>query len=107
MHPIIANLFKKRGIKDTAELSPDEKEDYRRWESILSAGEVTVASITEFIKQQLRIVDGQMKNLDNTPQKTERLVLLRAVYSTLFEAITAPKVEREALEKYLNDLLHK
>jgi len=66
---------------------------------------MSVEKIRDFCQAQLDIIKGQMKGIDNTPQKNERLTTYFNIYSTLVDLINSPQVERESLEKYLTQLL--
>lgn len=105
MYHLLEKLLKKRGIKTLTELSEEESEDFDRWNKVLSEGEITVEKIIEFCKNQVNLIENQWKNMDNSQAKNERLILLHTVYKTILEAITAPKVEKERLESYLQQLL--
>jgi len=102
---ILTQLLKKRGIKDTTELSNEEKRDFDRWNQILSKGEMSVEKILEFCKNQKQVIENQWTNLDNDAIKNERLVIQHTIYSKLIAAIVSPQSEREALEKHLQDLI--
>lgn len=84
---------------------PSEKQQFDKWESILSGEGVTLEKVSEFCKAQVESIELQWKNLDNAPQKNERLIIAHTIYSTLLKTIKAPEVERVELEKYLNDLI--
>lgn len=105
MPPILQKYLHKLGISSIMDLHDDEKKDFDRWEKILSEGEVTVDKILDFCKAQVILIENQWKNLDNTGNKNERLILLHTVYSTIATLIRSPQTERENLEKYLNTLL--
>ena len=106
MHLLLSKLLQKRGIKDIEELSKEEKEWFDVKERILSQpDEITIKDFEKFCKLQLSAVEEQWKNLDNSSQKNERLILLHNVYSSIIKAITASKLERGILEDYLEQLL--
>ena len=104
MHNLLQRLLEKKKI-DIAELAPEEKETYDKWERILSEGEITVDKISRFCESQLGIIETQLKNFDNPPQKNERLVIYFNIYRALENLISSPQSERESLEKYLRQLL--
>ena len=107
MHILLSNLLKKRGIPNTDALSKEEKEWFEEKEKILAlSDEVTVKDFIKFCQSQLNIIEDQWKNLDNSTQKNERLIILHTVYSTILKATTASRVERELLEDHLTQLLH-
>jgi len=105
MHKLLEQLFKKRKITSVNELTPEEAQQFDDWQKILSEGEMSVDKIKQFCGLQLGIIKGQMKNLDNTPQKNERLTTYFNIYDALITLINSPQSERESLEKYLNQLL--
>lgn len=106
-HSLLEKLLKKRGIESIAELKTGEgKEEFDQWNKILSSeGEVTVSKIREFCESQKKIIEGRWRDLDNSKEKNERLILLHTVYSAIIEAISIPQKQREELEKYLQQLL--
>jgi glutamyl-tRNA reductase len=115
MNSLLAKLLDKRGIKNINELRvdnelrehgiKDELGQFEEWNRILSEDPITTDKIAQFCQAQLKIIENQWKNLDNSKEKNERLILLHTVYSTLKELISAPATEREQLEKYINQLL--
>ncbi len=105
MHPKLEKYLQKIGVKNSNELSEEEKQTFDEWKGILSGGQVTVDKIKQFCTEQIKVIEGQWKNLDNSPQKNERLILLHTVYSTLSDLITSPEADRERLEKQLDQML--
>ena len=105
MHGLIAKLLQKKKINDIRELTPDEKETFDKWDRVLSEGEMTIEKILEFCKKQIKIIEGQYINPDNSEKKDIYLKASLSVYTNLTRAIKAPKAEKEALEKYLNQLI--
>ena len=80
-----------------------EKDQFEHWEKTLSEEAVTVEVVEKFCKAQVGIIEKKWEDLSNA--HNERLVIAHTIYSAILKAIKAPKVEREALEKYLNQLL--
>lgn len=105
MHTLLEQLLKKRGIKSVEQLTPEEGEQFDKWQKILSEGELTVDKIKEFCQVKMNIIKTQLKDTDNTPEKNERLVIYFNIYDTLITLLNSPQAERESLEKYLNQLL--
>ncbi len=99
-------LFKK-GIKSVKELEPEERETFEHWQGILSKGDVTVDSIKQFCENQVKAIELKWRDLDNSPGKNERLIILHTIYSTLLAVITAPAIEKENLERYLEEQVKK
>ena len=105
MHQLLEKLLTKRKITNVNELTVEEAEQFDYWQKILSEGEITVEKIGNFCQSQMDIIKGQMKGIDNTPQKNERLTIMFNIYDSLITLISSPAAERESLEKYLNQLL--
>jgi len=105
MHKILEDLLTKRGVKIES-LSPDEKRDFERWNSTLDEGDITVEKISNICQQQIKIIEGKWKDLDNSNQKNERLIIMHTVYKTILSMIKAKAEERKRLEAYLTSLLH-
>ena len=105
MHSLLEKLLKKRGIVSVNDMDLDEKDQFDNWQKTLSGGEMSVEKIKDFCETQLSIIKKQMKDIDNTPGKNERLTMCFNIYSTLVDLISSPQAERETLEKYLTQLL--
>ena len=106
IHSLLSKLLQKRGIPNTESLSKEEKEWFTEKERILSANdEITVEDLKKFCQAQISLIEEQWKNLDNTTAKNERLITFHTVYSVMLKALSAPKVERELLEKHLEQLI--
>ena len=105
MNTLLEKLFRRRGIKDTTVLDTGEQKTYDNWQYILSGNEVTVDRIKEFCKLQLSVIEAKFKELDNSPDKNQRLIISHNIYRALVDCIEKPNMERENLEKYLHSLL--
>lgn len=106
MHLLLSKLLQKRGIENKEQLTKEEKEWFEEKDKILSlADEITVKDFEVFCKNQLNLIEDQWKNLDNSTVKNERLILLHNVYSSILKAVNAPKLERQVLEEYLQQLV--
>ena len=104
MHTLLQRLLQKRNV-DPKELSPEEKQDFDRWESKLQGKDMSVETIVGYCKAQLSSIEALWENLDNSREKNERLILLHTVYSKLIHMVEANEKEREQLEKYLDELI--
>lgn len=106
MHGLLQKILQKRGIKDIRDLTKEERDTFDRWQSILSEGEITVEKIKLFCQQQIKIIENQYTNPDNSEKKDNYLKACLAVYSALLGIIETPQqVERQALIKYLQQLI--
>lgn len=102
---ILSKILGKRGIKDASELSAEEQETFNQWKKTLAEEPISLESIKEFCEYQLVVIQQGFKDLDRSPQKTERLVLLHGVYSAIRDLISNPQVAKESLVKYLTTLI--
>ena len=106
MHALLSKLLNKRGIENVEALSKEEKEWFDEKQRILSQpDEITVEDFKRFCRSQLDLIEVQFKNLDNSSQKNEWLIILHTVYSSILKVATASKTERELLEDHLTQLL--
>ena len=113
MLEILSKLLNKRGITK-AQLSSEalipggisEKDQFEKWEKVLSGEEVTVESIKQFCEGQKKKIEMQWKGFGNDTQKNERLIVAHTIYSAILEVTDAKKVERESLEQYLNQIIN-
>ncbi len=105
MISILSKLLKKRGIQNVEELSSEEREKFDSWQKILSSGEITVDKIKEFCYNEIKRIESQWKDLNNSHEKNQRLIIMHTVYKQLSILIDSPKTERESLEKYLQSLI--
>ena len=105
MNFLLEKLFKKKGIVDASKLDESEKATYDSWQRTLSEGDMSVDKIQAFCKQQLSIIEGKFKEMDNSAEKNQRLIVSHNIYRALVDTIEKPKNEREQLERYLQSLL--
>lgn len=105
MHQAIEKLLQKRGIKSIEELTSEEKMQFDEWQKVLTKEKVTIPSLAVFLNVQKSIIETQFGDIANSLEKNSRLVLQHAIYSKLIRFIDSEKIEKEALEKYLTDLV--
>ena len=104
MNSLLQKILKKRGIEDVTKLTPEEAAIFDRWEKTLAVEEVTVEKIALFCMNQIGLIEAQMRNLDNTVEKNNRLVIAHSTYRALLGLIEGKNSEKESLEKYLISL---
>lgn len=102
---ILTRLLEKKGIKSPEELTPEERVDFDNWKKVLSKEDIKLSDVEEFCASNIRNIEAKFKDLDNSKEKIERLVLLHSVYSSMKNLINSPRAEREQLENYLTQLL--
>lgn len=106
MHSLLQRIFEKRGIKDTKELSTEERQAFDRWEGVLSGqGDITLEKLAVFMRGQQKLLERNWRDLKSKRSENERGTLVHMIYGVLLEVIEGPKAERAALEKYLMGLL--
>ena len=100
----IDKLLSKRGIENEDDLSEEEQSTLQRYKAILSGEKISVENIKTFCQTQVNLI--QTKFADNP--RTDDDVYLKAclhVYLNIIKAIEAPELEREILEKHLEQLV--
>ena len=105
MTGLLAKLLDKWGIKDVKDLSAEEKATFDNYEKVLSKETLTLEDMGNFLGQQLGIIEGKWRDHNIEQAKKAELLPYHTTYKALKDALTAPQVEREALEQYLNQLI--
>lgn len=105
MKGLLSRLLEKRGIKDPAELTVEERADFERWRGLLDKEEITVADLSAFLSDQLALIERQFGDVTSSPDKARNLALVHSVYRSLRDFANSKKTEREVLIKYLQSLL--
>lgn len=104
MHKSLEKLMGQKGL--TLEtLSDEEKKDFDRWNKVLSNTKITTENIRDFCVLQKELIESQWSDINNSTQKNDRFVLMHTIYSKIARITEADKVERESLERYLNQLI--
>jgi len=101
---LIDLILKKRGVKPE-ELDEEEKQTIEGWRKILAADEIGLDEVTQLCSGAIDNIEAQFRDLDNTKEKIERLVLQHSIYSTIKSVIESPKAQREQLVAYLQTQL--
>lgn len=105
MKEILNKILAKRGLK-LEDLDKEEKQTFYQWDKVLSKDELTVDDIKEFCKAQCAIIENKWKTYDTDRDKKAEMIPYHVVYKTLLAVTESPKVEREGLERNLNQLLN-
>lgn len=103
---LITKLFEKKGIKTIADLKPDERAEYDRWQVIMDGAEITVQKIKAFCKAQVTILQEQFSSPENSDKKDAYLKASLHIYTTLLKVIEAPEKEKADLERHLVGLIN-
>lgn len=102
---ILSLILKKRGIESETDLSAEEKAEFEQWKKVLGKKEIDIKDLAAFCEAQIRLIKAQLDDLERTPEKTDRLVLLLGVYEKILGLIQSPEKEKEQLVTYLQGLL--
>ena len=99
----LSKLFAKRGIKDTSELTQEERAVYDNYAKVLSKDELTIEALRQFLNSQVAVIEGKWR--DHGFDHKADLIPYHSCYKAILEALDAPRMERENLERYLTSLL--
>ena len=102
---ILTKLLEKRKIKDVNELDKEERQQFDDWQKILSKEELTIDDVKKFCETQLEIIENKWKDYDIPQAKKAEWITAHTIYKTLLQIIESPKVGKEQLEQYLNELI--
>ena len=105
MHPYLTKLLAKRKIADKESMTGEEKEVFENYERVLSKEELTLEDLKVFLNQQIGAIEAKWRNYDVSEKQKADLIPYHTCYKTLLGAISSPMAEREALEKYLEQLI--
>lgn len=101
MNNILSKLLQRKGIKTVDELSPEEKQTFALYETILARKEMTLADLKEFLGAQISIIENKWRDLGHSADKKAEMIPYHTVYKVILQAIDAPQAERQALEQVL------
>ena len=104
MNKFLSRYIEGKAI-DLAKLSPDEKVTLDQWENTLAQEPVTIESLTEWLEHRKAGVGETLGDLDNSPEKIQKLVIWQSLIGLIIKLVHAPKAEREALEIHLQSML--
>ena len=102
---ILSRFLEKRKIKDVNELDKEERQQFETWQKILSKEELTIDDVKKFCEAQCDLIENKWKDYDIPQAKKAEWITAHTIYSTLSQIMESPKVGREQLEQYLNELL--
>ena len=107
IHSILNKLLEKRGIKNINELDSEEKLTFENWNRVLSKEQLTLEDIKNFCTQQVSIIESKWSDLTMDEAKKKDLIPYHVCYKNILKVVDSPKIQREALEKNLLQLLEK
>lgn len=105
MHELLKKALDKAGVDNVSQLTEEEKLDYDRYAKVLDKPDLSLDDVLTFCRAQKTLVESQFGNLDDSPQKRDRLLTLHFVYSKVVWFIMGDKAERQAVERELTDLI--
>ncbi len=103
---LITKFFEKKGINTIADLKPEERQEYDRWQAIMDGTEVTVEKIKIFCDVQIKLIEERFATGETTDKQDAFLKASLHVYLNLLKAIKAPELERKDLERHLSNLIN-
>lgn len=114
MNPILEKYLKKIGIDGADKLDkkplgpglPSERDDFIKWQKILTAKDITMEDLVDFMEGRLKNALKEIANPDNSSKKDAKLKAEITIYNALSGLIKSPKVAKEQLEKYLEQLIN-
>jgi len=104
MHNVLSQLLERRGIKDTTELTEEERQDFANWQQILGEEDVSIKGLLGFIESEIAHTQSEFKDLDRTTEKTERIGMKLGIFITIRDLINSKEKEREGLIERLTNL---
>lgn len=102
---LLSKLLEKRGIDKVEDLAPEERAVYEKWRVVLTGETVSVESIKEFCKSQIRLIEDKIAS-QQTLDSQMYLAPCLHVYLNLLKAIEAPEAERANIERHLTQLIN-
>lgn len=106
MQSILARLLKKRGVESVDKMTPEEKLTFVQYEAVLSKKELTLEDLKIFLTQQIQKIESKWADMTLGSVQKAELIPYHTVYRTLLQTISAPEVERVALEKVLTQMIN-
>lgn len=103
---LLNKLFEKKGIKNEAELTNEEKITYDNYRRILNKEVLEVADIQHFLESQIDLIETKWRSYESKLSDKAELIPYHTVYKSLLQAIRSPMAEREALEVFLNQQIN-
>lgn len=104
MHQLLDRLLKHRGIGSPLELNPEERATFDEYQSVLSKEELTLEDVKQFCASQVEIIEAKWTDYALESERKSELLPYYTVYKSILNAITAPKLMREAVEQQLIQL---
>lgn len=104
MHHLLSQLLEKWNISNVEQLTPEEKQTFDQWRSILN-DEVTVDTIAEFCTRQQKLIESKWKEMYRDRAHDSYLTDIHAVYGNIRHLIEADKGQRAQLEQELEKKL--
>lgn len=106
MNPL-DKFLRKVGVKSYSDLNAEEKETYKQWEMVLSGRKLTDDEVKNFLHRELDEAIVRLTEVDLTKEgEIFRKVEVRFIKKIL-NFLDMPRVEKEMLEKNIENLIEK
>lgn len=102
---ILDKLLKKRGIEHIEELSQEERVQFDNWNRVLSKETLKLEDIETHCKNEVKKIQDKFKDSRNVEDDRFYKACLH-VYLNILALFEADQVQRESLEKHLNQILN-
>ena len=99
--PIVRKFLEKKGVKDYFDLSAEEREVLRGWETTLSGKKLTDDDTKVFWSQTIEKIMDELENPENSPQKDIFLKAQLGLVRKLKRFLDSPEVEQRMLAQQL------
>lgn len=98
---ILEKLLKKLNVSEFSQLSPEEKDTYRKWDEILSGRKLTDEDVRTFLDAELE--DVQLKLVSTTHStRTDMFLKMKLEFIRKVKVfLNTPEIEKKVLEKQL------
>lgn len=105
MNEILKKYLKKIGVTSYEELTSEEKETYREWETSLAGRKLTDQDVQEFLNTELGVAVSRLTDVD---LKIEDAIFRKVEVRMIKKIITflnMPAMEKQLIEKQIQSKL--
>ncbi len=104
MKKLLDQYLYKLGLSDYDDLSPEEKETYRTWETSLTGRKITDADVQEFFEREKFDVEKKIV-LDNSPKLDTFLKMKLELIMAIQQFVASPRIEAEITEQGIRSFI--
>ena len=104
MKDILSRLLGKRKIT-LDDLDKEEKKTFEQWNAVLSKEEITIEDVKAFCQHYIENIETLWADYGIEHGRKAELIPYHSFCKTFLKVVDSPKIQREALEKNLLQLL--